>query len=442
MGGPAAGHQLVAGLGRIGRGADGGDDLVDVRHGDGEAAEDVAAFARFPQFKGGATCDNFFAEGDEMAEEIPERQLLGPAAVQRQHVAAEADLHGREAEKLVQHHVGRRVALEFDHHADADPVGFVGDPRDALDPLFADEFGDLLDHRGLVDLIGDLVDDDGPAVLAQFLDMGLGADDDAAAALQIGFARAGAAQNLPARGEIGGRDDLHELLHGDVGILDQRERAVDHLAQVVRRDVRRHADRDAARAVDQHVREAGGQDGRLLVLAVVIVLEIDGFLVDIGQEEGGGLVHPHFGVSHGRGTIAVHRAEVALTVQKRQRHGEGLRHPHQRIIDRRVAVGMVFPHRVADGPRRLAVGLVMRVAGFLHRKEDAAVDGFQPVAQVGDRAGDDHAHRVVEIGGLHLGRDVDLGAVVDGTLRVLVFVFSLFRGIGHEGARLPCGIKI
>ena len=58
-------------------------------------------------------------------EEIAQRQLLGPAAVQRQHVAAEMGLHRREAEQLVQHHLGRRVALQLDHHAHADAVGFV-----------------------------------------------------------------------------------------------------------------------------------------------------------------------------------------------------------------------------------------------------------------------------------------------------------------------------
>ena len=46
------------------------------------------------------------------------------------------------------------------------------------------------------------------------------------------------------------------------GIVDQRDRGVDHLAEVVRRDVRRHADRDARAAVHEQVREARGQDDR------------------------------------------------------------------------------------------------------------------------------------------------------------------------------------
>ena len=50
-------------------------------------------------------------------------------------------------------------------------------------------------------------------------------------------------------------------------MVDQRDDGVDDLAQVVRRDVGRHADRDAGGAVDQQVREARRQDGRLLLAA-------------------------------------------------------------------------------------------------------------------------------------------------------------------------------
>jgi hypothetical protein len=105
-------------------------------------------------------------------------------------------------------------------------------------------------------------------------------------------------------------------------------------------------------------------------------------------------------------------------------------------------VRVVFPHRVADRAGRFPVGFVVRVAGFVHRKEDAAVNGFQAIPQVGNGAGDDHAHRVVEVGGLHLGGDIDLRAVPSGPIRGFFFFISVFRGIGHEGARLPCSIKI
>ena len=188
--GPAPLHQLFAGLRRISRTSDGRDHLIHIRHRNGETTEDVAPLACLPKFVCRAPSHDLFTEVDEVGQEVPQRELLGPAAVEGQHVAAEGRLHGCEAPKLVQHDVRRRIPLQFDHHSDADPVALIGDARDAFDLLFAHQIGDLLDHRGLVDLKRDLVEHDGEAVLADFLDARLCADDHAATPFEVGFPRA------------------------------------------------------------------------------------------------------------------------------------------------------------------------------------------------------------------------------------------------------------
>ena len=435
--GPAACHQLFARFGGVGGGPDGGHDFVDVGDGHGQTTQDVAAFAGLAQQIGGAARHDILAEVDKAGQEPAQGQLLGSAAVQRQHVTAEIDLHRGKAEQLVQHYLGGGVAFQFHDNPYAVAVGFVLNVRDAFDPFFACGLGDAFDHRGLVHLIGDLVDDDGKAVLADLLDAGLGADDDAAAPLKVGFARAGPAQHGAAGGKVWAGHIVDQLLGGQVGVFDQRQRGIDNLAQIVRRDVGGHADRNAARAVDQHVREARRQNGGFFLLAVIVVLEIDCFLVDVGQQVGGGLVHAHFGIAHGGGVIAVHRAKVALTVQQRQRHREILCHPHQRVINRAVAVRVILTHHIAHGTGGLAVGFVVRVAGFVHRKQDAPVHRFQPVTQIGDGAADDDRHGVIQIGCAHLVFDGDRRPRVNGTLRRhFIIVLRCFWRVVHLAARL------
>jgi len=170
----------------------------------------------------------------------------------------------------------------------------------------------------------------------------------------------------------------------------------------MRRDVGGHAHGDAAGAVDQQVGKARRQHHRLALGVVVIVLEIDGLLVDVLEQLVGHLGEAHLGVAHGRRRIAVDRAEIALAVDERQAHGKLLRHAHQRVVDRLVAVGVIFTDDVADDARRLAVRLVPVIAVLLHRVEDAPMHGLEPVAHVGKRARHDHAHGVIEIGALHL----------------------------------------
>ena len=190
MRGPAPRHQLIAGFGGIGRGADGFHHLIHVGNRHGQTAEHMAAFARFAQFERGAPGHNFLAKHDKIAEEVAQSQLLGPPAVQGQHVAAEGGLHWAKAVKLVENDIRRGIALQLDHHSHTDAVGFISHARDALDLLVAHHFGNDFNHPRFVHLIGDLIDDDRPAVLADFFHMGLGADDDRAAPLKIGFARA------------------------------------------------------------------------------------------------------------------------------------------------------------------------------------------------------------------------------------------------------------
>ena len=175
----------------------------------------------------------------------------------------------------------------------------------------------------------------------------------------------------------------------------------------MRRDVGRHADGDAAGAVDQQVRELGRQDHRLLLAPVIVRLKIDGLVLEIVEKSHGGAREPNLGVALGRGRIAVDRAEIALPVDQRHAHGELLRHAHQRVVDRLVAVRVILTHGVAGHARRFVVGAIRRVVVLVHRIEDAAMHWLQPVAHIGQRTGDDHAHGVIEIRPLHLVDDRD-----------------------------------
>ena len=127
------------------------------------------------------------------------------------------------------------------------------------------------------------------------------------------------------------------------------------------------------------------------------------------------LVETALGVPHRRRRIAVDRAVVALPVDQRQAHREILRHAHQRVVDRLVAVRVIFTHHVADHAGRFDVFLVRRMAVLVHRKQDAPMHRLETVTRVRERPRHDHAHRVIEVAALHLLGDGN-GANVRGRL--------------------------
>ena len=401
-GGPVAVHQRDAGGRGVGAGADQPDHLVDVGHRDGQADQVVGPLPCLAQLIPGAAEDHLLAEGDEAQQRVLQPHQPRAAAVQRQHVDAEADLKLGEAEQLVQHHLGGGVALQLDDDAHAGAVAFVAHAGHALDLLGADQLADAFQQGALVHLIRDFREHDGLAAAAHVLELGAGADGDAAAAGLERLPDAGAAEHDAAGGEVRAGDDADQLFQRGVRVGDQRHGGVDDLAGVVRRDIGGHADGDAVAAVDQQVGEAGGKDLGFGFRLVIVRLEIDRVLVDVGQQQGGGAGEPHFRVPHRCRVIAVHRAEIALPVHQRHAHGEGLCHAHHGVVDRGVAVRVILTHDVADDAGRFSVVLVRRVAGLMHAEEDPSVHRLQPVARIRQGAGDDHAHGVVEVGASHL----------------------------------------
>jgi hypothetical protein len=103
------------------------------------------------------------------------------------------DLQLGQGEQMVQHHLGHGVPLELDDDAHAVAVRLVPEVGDALQPLFLHQVGDGGDEHALVDLIGQLGDDDaGALVLAVLLELRSGADKYFAPAGGVGLADAAA----------------------------------------------------------------------------------------------------------------------------------------------------------------------------------------------------------------------------------------------------------
>ena len=165
----------------------------------------------------------------------------------------------------------------------------------------------------------------------------------------------------------------------------------------MRRNVGGHADRDAAGTVDQKIRNARRQNHRFFARLVEVWNEIDSFFFQIGKNVFGDLRQARFRVPHGRGRIAIDRTEIPLTIDQRIAHVEILRQPHQGRINHRFTVRVVVAGSVSTNFRALTIAAVRSEAEIVHRHQDAPLHRLQPVANVGQSARDNHAHRIVEV---------------------------------------------
>ena len=215
------------------------------------------------------------------------------------------------------------TALRLEHDADIGGrfVAHVGEKRQLAR---VQQLRHLLDHPRLLHLMGNLRDHDLIESARPRLDRPAGAQPEAAAPgpVRLDNGVAGLDEDA-AGGKVGPRHQVDELVDGRLfRKLEQVEQRVAQLARVVRRDAGRHPDRDPRGAVGEQVGEAGRQDHRFPVLAVIGLAEVDGVLVDPVEQRPGDHRQPRLGVTHGGGVVAVDVAEVAVAVDERIALGE------------------------------------------------------------------------------------------------------------------------
>ena len=319
---------------------------------------------------------------DVALEIVLEIEDLRTPANDRQHDRAEGGLQGRMLVEVIEDHLAHRALLDLHHDADV-VLRLVADVGDALDHLVLHEIRHVLDHVGLVDGIGNLGDDDALAAALLDLDLGLAADGELALPELVHRVDAVVAADRRAGREVRTLHELHQVVdRALLAVLHVVVDAVAELPEVVRRNVRRHADGNARGAVEEEVRKLRRQDRRLLQGLVVVRDEVDRVLLEIAQELVGDALHADFGVTHRRSAVAVDGAEVAVAVHQRHAQRERLGHADDRVVDGRIAVRMVLADHFAHHAGRLHVLRVPLVVKLVHREETAAVDGLQTVTDI------------------------------------------------------------
>ena len=243
--------------------------------------------------------------------------------------------------------------------------------------------------------------------------------------------------DLTAGREVGPLDVLEEVLRLQLGIVEHRDGRRADLAQVVGRDVGRHADGNPGAAVDEQLRHLGRQHDRLLGRAVVVGAEVDRPLLDLVEQIHRQRRQARLGVAVGGRRVAVERAEVAVAVDQRDAHRERLRHAHHRFVAGESPCGWNLPSTSPTIGRRLAeLGVRVEVQVGVHRVENPPLHRLEAVAHIGERARGDDADRVVQVAPLRLEHQRRVGR----RRRIVATAAARARracGRGHRRRRRP-----
>ncbi len=423
--------QRLLGLRRVLAGADEPDDLVDVDQRDEQALDQVQPVAPLAAPELAAPPHHLEAVVDVDLKQLAQAHRQRLPVDERHVVDAEGLLHRRQLVELGEHRLGVEPVLHLDDQPQPVlPVRQVLDVRDALQALGVHQVLDLADDLLGADGERQLGDDEAAAARRHLLLGHRRPHPERATARLVRVPDAVQADDLTARRQVGTRHHPHQ--RGQVGrrVPDQVPGRRDHLAEVVRRHVGRHADGDAARPVDQEIGVGGRQRHRLALAAVVVGREVDRVLVDGLHHQPGRGCGAALRVPHGGGRVVVaERSEVPVAVDEGKPHRERLRHPYECVVDRRVPVRVELAHHLADHPCTLHVPAIGPQTHVVHLVQDPAVHRLHPVPCVGKRPGVDHRVGVLQEGALHLIDDVD----VQDALLELLGRRGLRTAAGHRG---------
>ena len=122
----------------------------------------------------------------------------------------------------------------------------------------------------------------------------------------------------------------------------------------MRRNIGRHANRNARGAIRQKVRKGRRHHNGFFQSAVVIGAEIDAVFCQTFHQGFGNRGQTRFGIARGGWVIAVDIAEIALTIHQRIAHVEILRQTRHRIVNRSIAMRVIVAHHIARDLGRFA----------------------------------------------------------------------------------------
>ncbi len=160
----------------------------------------------------------------------------------RQENDSEACLHLSVLVQLVDDHFRKLILFQPKRNTHTITVRFVPDILNPFYLLVLDEVCDLFDQPGLIDLIGQLRNDDSFPLGAFILfNQDTGPYPDDPATFFVRFTDPVGTVNQTGRRKIRPREDLHQFLAGKIGVIDQRMDGIDHFLQVVWGDIRCHS---------------------------------------------------------------------------------------------------------------------------------------------------------------------------------------------------------
>ena len=202
----------------------------------------MGALASLFQQINSTACNHFAAMTQEVMNQLLQIENLRLTVDQCHNVDTKHALQLSLREEVIKNHFTNIGALNFDNNAQTVFIRLITELGDTFKLFLFDQLGDALNQACLVQLVGNFGNDNGLATsLFVHFNARFCPHIDTSAASTIGLNNSRSAIDNTGSGEIRPWNIFHQLIDGNLRIVDHRQTTFDHFSEVMGRNIGRHA---------------------------------------------------------------------------------------------------------------------------------------------------------------------------------------------------------
>ena len=186
------------------------------------------------------------AESEKLLEDLFQGQNPGLPVNNSKVDHPKGNLHGRAFVELAYENFRADILFQVQHDPNPVPVGLIPKVLNTLDLLLPNQVSDLFDQFCLVHRVGQLCENNAlPVCPLVPLDQGSSTYPDDPFSRPVGIPDPLLPVDDPAGGKIRTGNVLQEIVFVYFRVLDESDQSIHQFTQIVRRNVRCHANRDS-----------------------------------------------------------------------------------------------------------------------------------------------------------------------------------------------------
>lgn len=277
-------NKMIKGSRRVGRKENEGDKIVNIGKGNRKKEKKMREIKRIVEKEIGKESKKLIEEGEEGEKNVEKSEMLRIEEIKRKNVEEKRGMKRSIEIKMVKKEIGKGIEIKIKKEEIELKVRLIEKIGNEINEIVEKKLGNIIDNRGIVKMIGNIGDDNGIKVEKNRIDCGEKENDEREEKGSIGGIDEVEEKNDKESREIGKGNKLNKLRKLDGRIVDKRKEKINELEKIVRRNIGGNEERNKEWKIEEKVREEWRKKKRIMLEEVIIVMKIEGVIVDIRKE--------------------------------------------------------------------------------------------------------------------------------------------------------------